>query len=606
MKTLIFILILLTSTSLYSREDNGWSSSGGGDLPTDIYNPWFWEDFFHQDAPKTWCMIHGGKKNFSLSEKESKETIEKAIKMITDSLKKQWPIPEMIVHIKGFYDLSVSGFNSYNLLVLGQTLEIDFIRRLYYDADYNELQKYIGNPLYGKTHPVILKKLATRFQFQEKCTDKTDLKFLLGVDSGKIFDKLLKTYPRLKRRTTVGLAIRTFFKTPNYNDYNDDGWGGRGFIWITPDLGNFSYQGPTSHLDSTSPEKRIIWNKKINDTNIFNSKEIQVEGLKNDITAKDLLERPLLPVLLHEIAHAFGFRHHKKELPIIDDRPIEQMLGGHNLDLMDEEFPALAVTIGAISKRVIANSLTLFSGIQYQNSERTERLYHFGYTGKNENRFKHAFKLEFDGRIGASNIGSYQDETTVRYCGGGSGDHCFPNKVILDDKELELFLERAYAIEFEYGFGEFNGQEYPSKMRLVQQKDDIFLMIPSRDRNIQSKFNDYSLRYIQEINLTNVEFNSEYSFSDIPFVFSSKNPVTLEIDYVHDHDFRTHYKRQMIFNFQLSSGTPYLGLLTDKELRLINLNSGVHSSILNAEDLYFLSGKELDSIKLPDHYYRKL
>ncbi len=101
------------------------------------------------------------------------------------------------------------------------------------------------------------KVIASQFVLKESCSDDVDLTILLGVINEEIISVLEDNLMQY-----IGFTNRTHFD-------QESGWS-KGYIWITPDLGPFGYQGLAKHF----------WDKG-----------------------------GLFEVMLHEIGHVLGFHH---------------------------------------------------------------------------------------------------------------------------------------------------------------------------------------------------------------------------------------------------------------------------------------------------------
>lgn len=321
MKFLFIVCSILTLHFAIAGEGGGWGSSGGGFNKSDINNPWFYQDFFERDKPKTWCILHGGPSNFSLSKKNAKIQIEKAISLITNRIKNKWPRQDVISYH--------TEFNRY-FPGLGESPEV-----------------ILNNIPDGAVDSGVYKKLATRFTYQSECLANTDLKFLLGVTRGKLFSRLIKRFPSINYKRTAGIAIRTHYTNPTINNEVKK-IGGRGLIWISPDKGDFSYTGDRGHYFTS------IWDKPN-----YTASEFQELNLHPSIKLQDVFINPFVPVILHELGHVFGYRHVKTGIaPKVFD--MKRFLIADDHYLMDEDFPVSVIAAGMISKRALKNSLNIF------------------------------------------------------------------------------------------------------------------------------------------------------------------------------------------------------------------------------------------------------
>lgn len=321
------IILLLSLNSFASDEDGGWSSSGGGEFITDQYNPWFIRHLEDGKEVITWCIDHGGEKNFSLSIDESKKAIEEALSLMTKEIEEAKSVNLCFEYAPTFRKFITTPCES------------------------------IPSPFPLPNPPGNKNKLTlnTNFKYSKDCNEKTDLTFILGNPENQKFKKLLKIHGKEKLTKFGGVAIRT-----NYEITKDKFIKGRGFISIASDRGEYRYTGKGGLLNSD--QVRDIWNYKY----LYQDVKYLVHP---HINLEKETASPFLATVLHELGHVYGFKHrdtapdtNASNLYNVYQRPVKEVywMDGYNTHIMDESFVAKVITSGGLPRYALKNSLGYF------------------------------------------------------------------------------------------------------------------------------------------------------------------------------------------------------------------------------------------------------
>jgi hypothetical protein len=289
---LLYIFIAATYSNV-SIASNGWSSSGGGEYIVTEGNPWF-----VGTQSVSWCINHGGVKNFSLSAELSKVEVEKAIVRLTNQIK---------TINKYRTNLDYNG-------LFGNTID----RKCVLSFEQNGKNKNWTNKCDHLGEGFLL---SDNFSYVENCNN-ADLEIILGnIDDPKI-KKLYEDLGETRFRNLAGIAMRT--------NYDQSVLRGKGFIYIAADLGKLGYAGQRSiYLKGNT-----IWNyhNSIPEKTKFPPNVINSFWNKNPTkyTFKESTLGALQPVVAHEFGHVLGLKHTNSK------------------DLMDADYPAEVVKNGLI------------------------------------------------------------------------------------------------------------------------------------------------------------------------------------------------------------------------------------------------------------------
>lgn len=560
---LFTLLALCLSTNSYALLGDGWSSSGGGELGKDINNPWFWQNYQGQVQPKTWCILHGGEKNFSLSQAQAKKEIEYVLTKLTTNIKNRFGGPLAIGKVNG---------------VLYEVLNKDTLSM-------------------AKDK----RRLATDFEYQSQCQDKTDLKFYLGVERGDEYDALTRLFPTIKAKKAVAMAVRTEYSFPgDIQNPHAKEIGGKGIIWLTPDKGTNSYLG----------ERNLFHNGRVTDfdftktSEIWNSqKMIQTYGLGMPTGFKEeqIVEGVFASIILHELGHVYGLQHlHNdvEELRPVGLPPIKtHFVDRFGVEVMDEKFPVYAVKVGFVPKRVLENFYRSFSLNMKVSSESSTWDEVFDQTGINADVFRVAKRVKTYKANNEFNYAIYQ----------------YPNSLKLKDTETSNLFANAYGVEFEYGFGNFqnygshnhpDGQgdefyepevihNYPAKLKILQINRSPVPYISYGDLNDEPS-EDFKYILQDTLILQNIDFSDSLS-NVVTF-----NHFVFDIDFYNQQsELLRNYEPTMTFTTVIGNGVVYLGTMTKGELKLINSQTGEKSSIKLEDTLYQMRGPKAVSKPFP-------
>lgn len=324
MKKIILIVFLVSiSYFSYASDDGGWSSSGGGEFVTNQHNPWFFRHIKDKDKKVTWCIDHGGEKNFSLSIDKAREEVETALNMIGKEIEEGFPI-----HRCPYYSKASGRF----------------------------LAGFCSHPIInGDPYALYLN---TKYSYQEKCDDKADLTFVLGNPSSSNFQKLVSKQGKARATKFGGVAIRTKYElSENFNIES------KGFIYIAADRGEYRYSGVGASIGAR--QSRDIWTYRYLGETTGNEQYLVHPHIKQE---KEIAS-PFLATVLHELGHVYGFKHRTVEpgsnLTSSFNTVVRQgdeifWLDGYNLHIMDESFVPKVISNGGIPKYSLRNSMGHF------------------------------------------------------------------------------------------------------------------------------------------------------------------------------------------------------------------------------------------------------
>lgn len=568
----IGLICVLFSFVTLARDDGGWSSSGGGETADDKHNPWLIEDFFHRDNPKTWCIQHGGEDNFSLSKIEAKQKIQTSIDLITNQLDKKWPGPNIF---------SLLGFGSLSFYTTGP-IPKELIGKVGDPSAYELLSENYKKNTY--------KKLATRFLFENNCNDSTDLKFLLGVIEGKEFNYLKDNYSLVRKRKLVAITIRTQYEAGYDFGSSLDTLEGKGFIWIAPDLGVESLLS-SKNVHSREPAPNEIWDL---DDELIN---IGSFGSDSKISLDKSAVAPFIPVVLHEIAHAYGIKHKEQERfarPIVYDDMLSHALEVASVDdLMEERALELIVNDGYCMKKTIYNFLKSIGHNENVSPLHTINQKYSIKPSENFDKFRVAYRLPvYPTSLHGEDVSSY---------------YSFPNYLQTNDHHLKDLLSETYAVEIEYGFGKFllqddevssfvknSSHNYPSKFKLVKLNN-----APIYNKNNP----DYKMSLLAEYSISGLSYTSSHVTS-IPFEMAFPDfPGSESFEDYYSEAFRTFYSNDISFIFKTEDNVSYSVSLNGRSLSFLNLSSFIRTTIKLRDKLYSLSGHEVESEEFPVPFY---
>ncbi len=364
---MVFVPSPNTTQTVHSDDDGGWTSTGGGELIVDRYNPWF----IGKETVK-WCLDHNSK-YFSLSKEKSKVEIEKAI----GELSKQFEIANRSYSKRSVYDpLDIRRYSIKECGVAGvkRVIRDD---TLIYRKDCKDLRE---------PDDPVLKKISTNYSFVEDCKE-ADLVFILGNIQNPKIKKYIQNYGESTFRNSVGFTIRT--------EYSQFEMRGKGFIYIAGDKGDYSYSGQRRSDDSS----QTIWDyvDKLPENTPFPKYEKVFPFSEeypdlSEYNFKDHIIGPLRPVIFHELGHVFGLRHHNRE------------------NMMNEDAPAISVARGFVSEGTYQNYTQVINNAHHALYEKQTQVYdsvaHFSGTNLDPNnlpkdilrdKYPSLYKAIFDG-----------------------------------------------------------------------------------------------------------------------------------------------------------------------------------------------------------------
>lgn len=305
----------------FAGEDGGWSSSGGGEFVTNQHNPWFYKKVTDQNKKVTWCISHGGDKNFSITFDQAKKEIETAMKM-------------MAVEIQSTFQTN---------------------RCLYYNTG---LGRFTTMFCKGASNEPTGQYLNTNFAFTENCSDKTDLTFILGNPNHANFKEMLKRHGKDKVTKFGGLAVRTSYKV-TYDKMIES----KGFIYIGADRGEYRYSGVGALLGGG--QSRDIWN----DRYLGETDEDLKHLVHPHIDQNKEIATPFLATIIHELGHVYGFQHR----PVDPGSNIQSSfntavrhgneiywLDGYKIHIMDESFVAKVISYQGLPMKTLKNTIGYF------------------------------------------------------------------------------------------------------------------------------------------------------------------------------------------------------------------------------------------------------
>lgn len=303
---------------VFASEDDGWSSSGGGEFVTDEYNPWFFKAYSDNKSKVRWCIEHGGDDYFSLSYEESKLRIEKSLKRFEEEI------------------------NQYSH-------EMNYLKKS--DRGYTWHHVAFGMLGVNDNQNKAL-RLNVDFEFMDKCQEDTELTVILGNHRNEAVKKVIQKNGPERFKKIAGVAIRTSY------DYLSQIPVSKGFIYIAADKGEFSYSG-VNFVERGGP----FWNKQLNaDVELPEKNKMN----PNFDINKNIFD-PFSAVFLHEIGHVYGFKHtHPKASN--RDRGFNDTVkydshiwfDGFKDNIMSEDFPARVISEGGVPRNSLIAMLSHF------------------------------------------------------------------------------------------------------------------------------------------------------------------------------------------------------------------------------------------------------
>ena len=229
MRYLLFAITFfsLITTGFTEDDDGGWSSSGGGNFIITQHNPWFmgW-------VPVKWCIDHGGKDNFSLSENLAKIEIERAILQISSQLRRTNDSDSSIPRRR-------NGFAWGNCGVRWTNTQHNY---------FSWEQDCVDNWTSSRGNPD-MKMISDNFEYVSECKN-AELEFILGNSRNRKVKKLKKLMGKNNFLNIVATAMRT--------SYDISSLRGKGFIYVASDIGKNRYKGIRGNY--SPKESGAFWN----------------------------------------------------------------------------------------------------------------------------------------------------------------------------------------------------------------------------------------------------------------------------------------------------------------------------------------------------------
>lgn len=266
--------ILISINTFASREEGGWSSSGGGEFIVTKNNPWF----MGKEKVK-WCIDFGGEDKFSLSKEKSKIEIETAIAHITKQI-------DSINKHSGNYSKENGGNGS-------------FSRKCgLYQNDEGQWSETCHSE--SPTDDDLF--ISTNYTFVESC-ENADLEVILGNYKNPKIEKMIQEIGVTRFKNIAGFAMRT--------EYSERTLRAKGFIYIASDKGELQYSGPRNityqfptiwdHHEKLNPKAPFVTQETIMQT-FFENRIDSLKLKENTIGA-------LRPIFTHEFVHINGQKH---------------------------------------------------------------------------------------------------------------------------------------------------------------------------------------------------------------------------------------------------------------------------------------------------------